>query len=78
MCDQALFQIFLGRAWGQGYMCLMVSGLARLSPLYIIVNTNQRGRPGNEATLSPDTCHASWSPLHSPSEEGRGQGELRW
>ena len=35
-----------------------------------------KGRPRNEGTLSPDTCHASWSPLHSPSGEGRGQGEL--
>ena len=30
----------------------------------------------NETTLSPDTCHASWSPLHSPSGESCGQGEL--
>ena len=35
-----------------------------------------KGRPQNEGTLFPDTCHTSWSPLHSPSEEGRGQGEL--
>ena len=37
-----------------------------------------KGRPRNEGTLSPDTSNASWSPLHSPSGEGRGQGELSW
>ena len=35
-----------------------------------------KGRPRNGGTLSPDTCHTSWSPLHSPSGEGRRQGEL--
>ena len=57
---------------------LVVPGLLRISPFYIIVNTIWRGRPGIEATLSPDTCHESWPPLHSPSGEGRGQGELSW
>ena len=57
---------------------LVVPGLPRISPFYIIVNTIWRGRPGIEATLSPDTCHESWPPLHSPSGEGRGQGELSW
>ena len=33
-------------------------------------------RPRNAGTLSPDTGHTSWSPLHSPSGKGRGQGEL--
>ena len=78
MCDHVLFQIFwVGPGeWGWGYMWLMVPS----STLLILYHCQHKlkGRPQNEGTLSPDTCHTSWSPLHSPSGEGRGQGELSW
>jgi len=60
--------------WGWGYMWLMVPSLAL--PILYHCQHKLKGRPRNEGTLSPDTGHASWSPLHSPSGEGRGQGEL--
>ena len=70
MCDP--FPDFLGRAWGWGYMWLMVPDLPWLSPFYIIVNTNWRGRPGNEGTLSPDTCHGLHYTHHLRRVVGRG------
>jgi len=60
--------------WGWGYMWLMVPSLAL--PILYHCQHKLKKRPRNEATLSPDTGHRSWSPLHSPSGEGHGQGEL--
>ena len=50
-----------------------------LALIIYVSNTNWKRRLRNGNTLSPNTCHASWSPLHSPSGDGCGQGELsRW
>ena len=54
----------------------VINGVFLALPILYHCQHKLKGRPRNEATLSPDTCHASWSALHSPSGEGRGQGEL--
>ena len=56
------FPDFLG--WGLGPSLAFYNSV-KLSTFYIIVNTNWRGRPGNKATPSPDTCNVSRSPLHT-------------
>ena len=71
--DHTLFQVF---GWGLGSGDEATCEPSSTLPILYHCEHKLKGTPQNEGTLSPDTGHTSWSPLHSPSGEGRGQGEL--
>ena len=70
------FSRLLGGDWGVGMRPHVINGAFPALPILYHCEHKLKQRPRNDGTLSPDTSHGSWSPLHSPSGEGRGQGEL--
>ena len=74
-CDHTLFR-FLGGAWWVEMRLHVINGAFPGSPHFISLSTQNEG---GGLRMRVPCLHASWSSLHSPSGEGRGQGELsRW